>query len=194
MNLTPYMYVNSTKIRPRLRLCVKSLGEKVLLIDAAINDHRRRERMASIQTYIILSISFLPTFWNCQPVLMKSPTGIDEITNWYLPNCQPVFAKSPTRFLGIQFYQYWLAIWPNSWWFGQYRLVILSIPVGDFKRMWAKRICIIYMHVLSNSSIPVGDFANTGWQFGQFWLVIWPILRKVHFPRFGQVWGRNREF
>ena len=27
----------------------------------------------------------------------------------------------------------------------------------------AKRICIIYMYVLSNSSIPVGDLANTGW-------------------------------
>ena len=49
--------------------------------------------------------------------------------------------------------------------------------------MSAKRICIIYMYVLSNSSIPVlviwpiqvGDLANTGWRFGQYWLAIWPI-------------------
>ena len=60
--------------------------------------------------------------------------------------------------------------------------MISSIPVGDF-RMLAKRICIIYMYVLSNSSkpvgdlakywlvilpIPVGDFANTGWRFRQY--------------------------
>ena len=63
--------------------------------------------------------------------ILKSPTGIDEITNQYWPNCLPVFAKSPTRFLGIQFHQYRLVIWP--------------IPVGDlantgkgtFSKIWA---------------------------------------------------------
>ena len=36
-------------------------------------------------------------------------------------------------------------------------------------------ICIIYMYVLSNSSIPVDDLAITSWRFGQYWLAIWPI-------------------
>ena len=86
--------------------------------------------------------------------------------------------KWQTRFFGIQFHQY--------------RLVISSISVGDF-RMSAKRICIIYMHVLSNSSIPIGDLANTGWRFGQYRLAIWPIPANVRFPK-GQVRGRNRGF
>ena len=52
---------------------------------------------------------------------------------------------------------------------------MLSIPVGD-SRMSAKKICIIYMYVLSNLSIPVVDLANTGWRFGKDRLAIWPIL------------------
>ena len=67
--------------------------------------------------------------------ILKSPTGIDKITNRYWPNRQPVLMKLYTKETSWQFSQYWLAI------FGQYRLAIWSIPVGDL--------------------------VNTGWQFGQ---------------------------
>ena len=80
------------------------------------------------------------------------------------------------RQYGLVFGQYRLAIWPipvgdlanTGWWFGQYRLAIWPIPVGDL--------------------------ANTGWRFGQYRLAISPIPAKVHFRRFGQVRGRNRRF
>ena len=64
-------------------------------------------------------------------------------------------------------------------------MAIWQIPVGDF-RMSAKRICIIYMYVLSNSSIPVGDLANTGWRSGQYRLAISPIPAMVHFKDLGR--------
>ena len=76
--------------------------------------------------------------------------------------------------------------------------MILSIPVGDF-RMLAKRICIIYMYVLSKLSITVGDLANTGWQFGQYRLVILsiPVGELVNtgwrIPREDNRKGRGRE-
>ena len=38
--------------------------------------------------------------------ILKSPTGIDEITNRYWPNRQPVLAKSPTS-IGQIANQYW---------------------------------------------------------------------------------------
>ena len=73
---------------------------------------------------------YLCRYWpNCQPVLAKTPTIIDQIANQFWPNQQLV-----------------------------------------------------------------GNFANIGWRFGQYRLAIWPILAKVYFPRFGQVWGRNLGF
>ena len=56
----------------------------------------------------------------------------------------------------------------TGWGFGKYRLVIWPIPVG-------------YL-------------ANTGWRFRIYRLAISPIPVMVHFQRFWQVWGRNREF
>ena len=55
--------------------------------------------------------------------ILKSPTGIDEITNRYWPNCQPVLAKSPVL---LKLYTK-----KTSWRISQYRLVIWPIPVGD---------------------------------------------------------------
>ena len=120
---------------------------------------------------------YLCRYWpNCQPVLAKTPTIIDQIANQFWPNQQLVGNFANT-----------------GWWFQN---------VG-------KKTCIIYMYVLSNLSIPIGRFCqywleiwsipvgnlvNTGWRFGQYRLAIWPIPAKVHFPRFGQVWGRNRGF
>ena len=96
----------------------------------------------------------------------------------------------------------------TGWRFGQYRLAIWPIPVGDFvntgwrfqnvgkKDMHNLYVCIVKFvntgwwfgqYRLAIWPIPVGDLANTSWQFGQYRLAIWPIPAMVHFPRFGQV-------
>ena len=95
-------------------------------------------------------------------------------------------------------------IWPilvggfinTGWRFGQYRLVISSIPVGDFvntgwrfqnvgkRKMHNLYACIVKFvntgwrfgqYRLAIWPIPVGDLTNTGWRFGQYRLAIWPI-------------------
>ena len=71
-----------------------------------------------------------------QPVLTNSPTGIDQFANRYWPIRQPVLAKSTTGIDEIT--NHWTKervgnLINTGWQFGQYRLVILSIPVGDFR-------------------------------------------------------------
>ena len=122
------------------------------------------------------------------PVLTTLPTGIgefdityihinyaylycrhSEIAHRYCQNHLPLLAKSPSGIDEIIYQGNELAIWPipvgnlvnTGWCFGQYRLANWPIPVGDFG-VAAIRICIIYMYVLSNPSIPVGELANTG--------------------------------
>ena len=98
-----------------------------------------------------LCISFLPTFWNCQPVLIKLPTR--SLVQWLVISSIPVVDLANT-----------------GWRIGQYRLAISPIPVGELANTGWR----IGQYRLANWSIPVGELANTGWRFqnvgdGTFW-------------------------
>ena len=133
---------------------------------------------------------------NRQPVLVKSPTGIGQIANLYWLNRQ--LLSLVYNFINTR------------WRFGQYRLAIWPIPVGDLtntgwwfqnvgkKDMHNLYVCIVKygQYRLAIWPIPVGNLANTGWQFGQYRLAIWPIpvgdLVNTGEGTFSKVWAGLR--
>ena len=128
--------------------------------------------------------------------ILKSPTGIGQITNPYWQKRQLVLTKSPTG-IGQIANRYW-RIWQNIhinyaysycrhseiayryWW--NHLPVFAKSPtgIGQIANRYLPNRQPVLMKLYTKKTSwqfgqSVGDFVNTCWRFGQYGLAIWPI-------------------